>query len=129
MWAWHAGSLVSNWAEEHRSVIVTESPLSLVACTFQSSIGGDSGAVIESWYGAQVRLEDVEFRQCTIPALFNDDPSYSPRAGVFFADAAEVAVNSSDGTVGSTKPLSAAPSNLFFCLDDAQFLGNEQVPI
>ena len=124
-----AGSHIAGWVEADSSILVTESPLALINSTLQNNKAGTDKAVIESWYGALVRLQDVQFSGNTGTLLLNDDPAYNSENGVFFApEGVSLTVRTDGGGVRSTRPLSEAPGR-FLTLEDAGFLALQEVSI
>lgn len=132
----YADSEIVDWQEADSSIILAESPLSVVSCSFRNNKGAPDKAVIESWYGALVRLEDVEFTGTTGGLLFNDDPVYNSQNGVFFAPPGsdftvrislpQDSPQGSGNGVRSTRPLSEAPDR-FLTLQDAEFSAVQDV--
>jgi hypothetical protein len=119
---WCADSEITDWVEANSSIVVTESPLSLLRSSFSENTPGEGKAIIESWYGALVLLEDIDFSGSTATLLLNDDPPVDPQNEVFFADpAAAYMVNTSGAGMRSPRPLSESPE-VFLTLEDEKFV-------
>lgn len=126
--ALYADTVIEDWVEENSSIVVTESPLSLQACTFKNNTAGAGEALVESWFGAVVRLERVEFKgQSEEAPLLNDDPTFTSEPGVFYAPAGgALPVNTTSDGKRSTRPLSEAPDD-FLGPQDRDFIALQQV--